>query len=86
MPHKSKNICTHVGRQVARINVNDLRSAEPLELVGLAVVCHNLAVMTVKELNRRLPEDDRVDLAGMLPSLRAVHVRGRKGKLSEPVH
>jgi hypothetical protein len=84
MHRKPKRICTHVGRQVARVSTDDLRRAEPLELVGLAVVCHNLAVMTVKELNRRLPENDRVDVAGILPRLPVV--RGGKGKQGEPVH
>jgi hypothetical protein len=84
MPRKPKSICTHVGRQVARINVNDLRSAEPLELVGLAVVCHNLAVMTVKERNCRLPEADRVDVAEIVLTPSAI--RGGKGKPSGPVH
>ena len=84
MPRKPKRICTHVGRQVAQVSAYDLRCAEPVELVGLAVVCHNLAVMTVKELNRRLPEDDRVDLNRMWPRLRVVS--GGKGNPGEPVH
>jgi hypothetical protein len=69
---------------VARTNANDLRSAEPLELVELAVVCHNLAAMSVEEMNRRLPEHDRVDVSGISPRLRGI--RGGKRKQARLVH
>jgi hypothetical protein len=81
MPHKPKRICTDVGRQVARVTAHDLQLAEPLELVGLAVACHNLAVMSVEELNRRLPVDDRVEVAATLPN----RLSG-KGKQARLVH
>jgi hypothetical protein len=81
MPRKPKRICVHVGRQVARVSAYDLRYAETLELVGLAVGCHNLAAMSVEELNRRLPEDDRIELNGIWPRLRVL-----RGKSREPVH
>jgi len=84
MPRKPKSICAHVGRQVARISANDLRSAESLELVELAVVCHNLAAMSVEEMNRRLPEHDRVDVSGISPRLRGI--RSGKGKQARAVH
>lgn len=84
MPRKPKSICTHVSRQVARVSADDLRCAESLELVGLAVVCHNLAVMTVKEFNHRLPEDNRLDIAEI--ELTPGVIRSGKGKPARPVH
>jgi hypothetical protein len=84
MPDKPKRICPRLCRQVARVTDYDLRRADPLELVGLAVVCHNLAAMTLEELNRRLPERNRADLN--LPSPRLGALRGGKETPGESLH